>query len=136
MELLIRWLAAPCVAFLASCGVFMAGAQLWLLAAAVIPSLGDVGPYVLFVLVGFAGVFSGALCLQRRSRLPAAVVLLTAGLVFDWQFWSRINLSSPWPTPGQWPPHFWLLAVGGLGAIMFFLLRRTLDAKTDHKAAA
>ncbi len=91
--------------------------------------LEEITPYVVFPLVGFSGVLSGTFCLQRSSRGVGSVILLVLGLAYYCYFWVGDSYIRGEYRPRDFP-HFWALAVGGLGAITFFLLRRSLDAKT------
>jgi hypothetical protein len=106
-SLLGRYLGAIAVACAAS---FLASAiglpvVLW---AGNMPALAT-----LFVLVGFSGVFSGALCLPISSRQFGPFVLLVLGLFF----YSCLVLSAiPSPVPPS-APLIWNLPLAGGGLI-------------------
>jgi len=77
--------------------------------------------WALFALVGFAGVFAGTVRLWECGRKLGSVILLCLGLSFYRYLWSGLACREPHPFEF---PHFWPLTVGGLAAVIFFLLRR------------
>lgn len=121
VDLFARYASAIFVAFLTSFATLF---------FSMVPAalLGEAGFYVVFFLVGFAGVLSGTFCLERGSRPLGSVILLALGLGYYCQWWIRMNLDRPEYHPKEFP-HFSPLTVGGLGAVAFFFLLRLFNKK-------
>ena len=111
--LLMRYVAAIAVACIVSAAAF------GFLAFTVGMWAGVVGFLIVFLAVGFLGVFSGTFCLPRASRRSGSVVLLVLGLGFYAQMLIRLNI-----TRGEDNsfPFVWLLPLvgGACGAVYFF----------------
>src|SRR6266516_1498652 len=63
-----RYAAAMLVAFIVSFTIFFLGAALLAAISKLSNWIGVVGMLLLFIAVGFCGVFSGVLCLEQLSR--------------------------------------------------------------------
>lgn len=86
------------------------------------------------VVSGFAGVFLGCLCLERRSRLIGSVLFTVLGLAFYLWFWSPVQFQMKrlaWSEMSF--PLMPGLALGGLLATAAsFFWRGTTHRQPDH----
>ncbi len=128
----VRYVAAIVVAYIVSFAVFFGGAALvyvifkncpeWMMRFA----MG--AQFALFAAVGFCGVISGTLCLEKKGRRLGSVVLSLLGLAF--YAWFTLTTEGDEPGGNVWFPYVWLLplAIGGsLGFLFFFRQQLTRD---------
>ena len=126
--LFVRYVVAIAVAWVSSFATFF----LWLLVFRLVSVSGVIVFYGAFILVGFAGVFFGTLCLPSGNRRFGSILLLLAGLAYyDGSFGFIVHGISETRCAD-----ILLLTAGGLGAIAFFFLRRRPNKTLQSTAAA
>jgi uncharacterized membrane protein YfcA len=90
------------------------------------------GIVVLFVAVGFLGVFLGALCLPQSSRRFGSAVLLALGLAY--YIYLLVNLDILRAENNDFP-FVWLVPLAGGGSIALILFwRRPSNKRTGCKS--
>ncbi len=142
IKVLVRFVAALSVAFVASVATFLLGLF-------VIPSIipDNIGQFLeiplafaFFAITGFTGVFSGTFCLEQKSRRFGAIILLGIGLCYSI---CQLSSSDGGPDDGflSLPYCFWPLMAGGTVAVLLFWFKpfkkrnRTLPAKPGTTAS-
>jgi len=91
--------------------------------------LSFVGPFLSNALIGFAGVFVGALCLPRLHRVSGAVVLFVLGVSFEILFFTTL----PGPHAG-FPRGVLATGPGGLLAVGLHYWRRRANNSVQPTA--
>ncbi len=142
-SLWVRFPMAVFVAFCASVATFLLGFFVtWLvyqqISAPSSMQTSSAGPRWLFIvmvsLTGFAGVYSGGLCLLPRHRGVGALLLLVLGLYFDFELFGTAH--------GQFaiPLNFYPLAFGGTVAVLAiwfrFRLTKTVHTNPDSESGS
>lgn len=119
IKILARYIAALFVAFVASFAIFFLGlAVMFIIPDRCQQFLGVSFFSTEFAISGFAGVFSGALCLEQKSRRSGSIILLVIGLGYSvWLWLSFFNVRDLFEF--HWLPwFFWPLMVGGTTAVL------------------
>ena len=107
--LFLRYVAAVAVAFVASYVVLVPASLLFGLP-------GMLGVVLFFMIIGFCGVFSGALCLPELSRRFGSVILLALGLIYY-----CCDCMDSFRQDGNSFPFIWLIPLAGGGLIALIL---------------
>lgn len=134
--LFIRYVAAIVVSYVVSFAVF--GFTLFV-AGSLLPGhdeASELATYIGIAVVGFCGVFLGALLLERASRRVGSIILLFLGLAFYLFLCYPMDLSSG--SDAKNPNYFlrWLvpLSVGGFLAVtLIFLIFRQQQPNATPK---
>jgi hypothetical protein len=138
--LFARYIAAICVACAVSAAVFFPASFVLMFLSFAFHSLGLFIPYVQYALLpvmGFCGVYSGCLCLERTSRRFGSIVLLVLDLAYyvHWMVFLGYREGENEAYPYIWVIGLVALALGGLAAVIF-IFRRTSPNKSLQATAA
>jgi len=135
-----RYSAAIVVAFAVSGAIFalFTPIPLFLGVLGMSDSLVQFVLYIPAIIVGFSGVFTGSLCLERASRRFGSVVLLVLGLTF--YVYTAFCIKYPGQANDD-HPYLWLwglaaLALGGLVAVIFVFRRSSSNKSLQQTATA
>jgi len=138
--LFARYIAAIMVACFASAVIYFPPAFILMFLSFRFEALGTFIPYFLFAVMpvmGFCGVYSGCLCLERTSRRFGSIVLLALGLAYfvHWALFIGYREGVNEAHPYGWVIGMAALALGGLAAVIF-IFRRTSPNKSLQATAA
>jgi hypothetical protein len=111
-------LLAAFAASLAITGIFVLVAALAHITSDAFPVLSVVFAFCTNLLVGFGGVFAGALCLQRADRVIGSAVLLALGIGFE------VAMLGPAHGGFHFPRGAIATAIGGALVVAFYFWRR------------
>ena len=140
-----RYVLAVFVAFVVSCAIFaLLGFVPFLLALYIVPHLLMFMQFVIPVMLtvmGFSGVFTGSLCLDRPGRRFGSVALLILGLTFfvcfalffqKYLYFGDVDRDHPYP----WLGGLAALAVGGAVAVIIVFRRSSSNTALEPPPTA